>query len=126
MDSQRRVLVLGPLATHTVVSIAGNYRGTLQDSGAGHGTMQASLVQNGRTIARTLQSTFQNGSLGDSGTVSGTFDGQSLALTFTSSNPKACPVNATATWMSDTRFTGTYVALYCPVAVNGRFDISRQ
>ena len=126
MDSQRRVLVLGPMPMRAVVSIAGNYTGTLWDSISGSGIMKGLIVQNGMTITGTLQTTFQNGRPSDSGTVAGTFDGQSLVLTFTSSNPMACPGHATATRVSDTRFTGTYTAVNCPVAVSGRFDISRQ
>jgi len=126
MDSQRRVLVLGPLATQTVVSIVGNYTGTLWESGTGPGTMQASLVQNGTTIAGTLQSTFQHGRPGASGTVAGTFDGHALTLTFTSSTLPTCPIHLTATRVSETRLTGTYAVLHCPVAVSGRFDINRQ
>lgn len=107
-------------------SLSGNYVGTLQDSVAGAGTVQATLSESGSSLSGTLQSTFANPQNNNSGTISGTVNGTSVTLTFTPSVPTSCPFNATLTQVSATQLTGTYAAFNCTVAVSGTVNITRQ
>jgi hypothetical protein len=82
----------------------------IRDSVAGDGTLRFTISQSGSDISGTWQATFADPADNNGGTFSGTFDGQSVTLTTTPSNPTSCPFNATATLQGDDRFTGTYAA----------------
>jgi hypothetical protein len=107
-------------------SLTGNYTGTIQDSLAGAGTLQATLSQAGSSLTGTFQTTFANPNNNGSGTISGTVNGTSVTLIITPSVPTACPFNATLTQVSSTQITGTYTALNCTVAESGTVNITRQ
>lgn len=104
-------------------NVAGNYRGTIQDSLAGTGTITATLAQNGNAVTGTFQTSFPDGQGG--GSVSGSRSGNALTLTVTPPQPLACPLNVTATVAGD-EIRGTYAALNCPVVDTGSFTLTRQ
>jgi hypothetical protein len=107
-------------------SLSGNFTGSIQDSAAGTGTVRGTLSQSGTSISGTLQTFFANPNNNNSGTVSGTVNGTSVTLVFTSSVPTACPFNITLTQTSNTQLSGTYAAFNCTVAVGGTVSITRQ
>jgi hypothetical protein len=104
-------------------NLSGNYRGTIQDSLAGTGTLTATLVQNDSTVTGTFQTSFPLGNGG--GSVSGTRSDDALTLTITPPQPIACPLNVTAIIDGD-EIQGTYVAFNCAVAETGSFTLTRQ
>jgi len=103
--------------------LSGNYRGTIQDSLVGTGTMTATLVQNDSTVTGTFQTSFPLGNGG--GSISGTRSDDALTLTVTPPQPSACPLNMTAIIDGD-EIQGTYVAFNCSVVETGSFTLTRQ
>lgn len=126
-------LCLGALAgcdsgdnEETVAAVAGNYRGTVQDSVAGPGTVVVSIAQNGSSLTGTFQTTFQVAANNNSGSLTGTVSGSSVTLTVTPSRTTSCPFTVTATMVTATRLMGTYAAFNCTVAVSGTIDVTQQ
>jgi hypothetical protein len=66
-------------------SVSGVYRGTIQDSLVGTGTITATLVQQGTAISGAFDTSFAAGNGG--GSVSGSLDGTMLTLTVTPPQP---------------------------------------
>jgi len=108
------------------VSLAGTWSGTIQDSISGAGTGRVTIAQSGSTLSGTWEATFADPANNNGGTLSGTFDGQSIDLTLSPSDPASCPFRVTATLQGDNRFTGTYAAFDCTVVVTGNLDVTRQ
>ena len=107
-------------------SLSGTYVGTIQDAFAGTGTLQVTVSQSGSSLSGTFQSTFANPQQNNSGSISGTVNGEVVTVTLTPSVAAFCPFNATLTREDDDELTGTYVAFNCTVADNGTIDITRQ
>ena len=109
-----------------VPSIAGTYRGSVQDSLNGTGTATLTIAQNGRALTETFQDTFTNPPSTTNGTVTGTLDYPSIALTV-ESPASPCPFSFTGTFVTSTRITGTYVPVNCPpLVLTGNIDVTRQ
>ena len=106
-------------------NVAGTFRGTIQDSVAGTGTLTITLAQNGSDLTGTYQATFANPSNNGGGTVRGEVDGNAVTLTTSPSVPTACPFNATAT-VNGGQISGTYAAFNCTVAASGTVNLTRQ
>lgn len=106
--------------------IGGTYRGTIQDSSAGAGTVIATIAQDGEDLSGTWQSTFSNPASNNGGTLTGTLNDPSITLTLNSSVPTACPFNLTGTLVGQTRVTGTYAAFNCSRPITGTIDVTRQ
>lgn len=107
-------------------SLSGNYVGTVQDSIAGPGTMQATLVESDASLSGTLHITFPNPRHNNSGAIRGTISDATVMLTFTPSVPTSCPFTATLIQASAAQLTGTYAALHCQTAVSGTVALTRQ
>jgi hypothetical protein len=101
-------------------TVSETFRGTIQDSLAGPGTITVTLVQTGSTVTGTFQISFAAGTSG--GSLSGTSDHDTFMLIFTPSQPLACPLNVTAT-IEDDEIQGTYAAFNCPVVQTGSFTL---
>jgi hypothetical protein len=100
------------------------FRGTIQDSLAGPGTITVTLVQTGSTVTGTFQTSFAAGTSG--GNLSGTSDDDTFMLIFTPSQPLGCPLNVTAIIENDIEgdeIQGTYAAFNCPVVQTGSFTL---
>jgi hypothetical protein len=107
------------------VNVSGNFRGTIQDSVAGPGTINASLSQSGNVVSGTYQTFFANPANNGSGTLAGTVSGSSVTLTATPSVATACPFRVTGS-VDDDELTGTYAVFNCTVAVSGTVNLERQ
>ena len=106
-------------------NIAGTYRGTVQDSVAGTGTIVTTIAQNDESLTGTFQTTFSNPANNNSGSVSGRINGSSVSLVVTPSNPTSCPFNVTAN-VNGATIQGTYAAFNCSRAVSGTLSLTRQ
>jgi hypothetical protein len=106
-------------------NISGNYQGDIQDSLAGHGTIVASIAQNGTALSGTFQAIFPAADLIGSGSLSGSITGSAIALIGTPSDPTDCPFRLTAAVDGDD-ISGTYAVFNCTVALSGTIDITRQ
>jgi hypothetical protein len=104
-------------------NLSGTFRGTIQDSLAGTGTLTVTLVQNDSTVTGTFQTSFPEGNGG--GSLSGTGDGDTFTLVLTPSQPFGCPLNVTGTIDGDA-IQGTYAAFNCNVVETGSFTLTRQ
>ena len=104
-------------------NLSGNYRGTIQDSLAGTGTITATLAQNDSMVTGTFQISFPAGTSG--GSIAGTRDGDAFTFILTPSQPQACPLNVTVTVDGD-EIQGTYAAFNCPEVETGSFTLTRQ
>ena len=110
-------------------NVAGTFRGTIQDSIAGTGTITATLAQDGSDLRGTYQTTFADPRNNGAGSVDGEVHGNAVTLTaspsVTSFVPPACPFNVTAIVNGD-QISGTYAAFNCTVAVSGTVNLTRQ
>jgi hypothetical protein len=110
-------------------NVAGTFRGTIQDSIAGTGTITATLAQDGSDLRGTYQTTFADPRNNGAGSVDGEVRGNGVTLTaspsVTSFVPPACPFNVTAIVNGD-QISGTYAAFNCTVAVSGTINLTRQ
>jgi hypothetical protein len=104
-------------------NLSGTYRGTMQDSLVGTGTITATLAQTDSTVTGTFQTSFPEGNGG--GNVSGTRRDDALTLTVTPPQPPACPLTVTATIDGD-KIQGTYATGDCPVVETGTVTLTRQ
>jgi len=104
-------------------NLSGNYRGTMQDSLAGTGTITATLVQTDSTVTGTFQTSFPEGHGG--GNVAGRRRDDALTLTVTPPQPPACPVHVTATIDGET-IQGTYATVDCPMVETGTVTLTRH
>ena len=109
--------------------VAGTFRGTIQDSIAGTGTIIVTLAQDGSDLRGTYQTTFADPRNNGAGSVDGEVDGNAVTLTASPSVtpfvPTACPFNVTAIVNGD-QISGTYAAFNCTVAVSGTVNLTRQ
>ena len=111
------------------VNVAGTFRGTIQDSLAGTGTITVTLVQDGNDLRGTYQTTFADPRNNGAGSVDGEIHGNGVTLTASPSVrsfvPTACPFNVTA-FVNGAQISGTYAAFNCTVAVSGSLTLTRQ
>jgi hypothetical protein len=103
--------------------VSGNYRGTIQDSLVGSGTITATLAEDDGRVTGTFQTSFPQGNGG--GNVSGSRTDNALTLTVIPTVATVCPVNVTATIDGD-EIRGTYAAFSCSVAETGNFTMTLQ
>jgi hypothetical protein len=110
-------------------NVAGTFRGTIQDSIAGPGTLTVTLAQDDSDLRGTYQTTFADPRNNSAGSVEGEVQGNAVTLTATPSVtpfvPTACPFNVTAIVNGD-QISGTYAAFNCTVAVSGSLTLTRQ
>jgi hypothetical protein len=110
-------------------NVTGTFRGTIQDSIAGTGTITVTLAQDGNDLRGTYQTTFADPRNNGAGSVDGEVHGNGVTLTaspsVTSFVPPACPFNVTA-FVNGAQISGTYAAFNCTVAVSGSLTLTRQ
>ena len=110
-------------------NVAGTFRGTIQDSIAGTGTITVTLAQDDSDLIGTYQTTFADPRNNSAGSVEGEVHGNAATLTATPSVtpfvPTACPFNVTAI-VNGAQINGTYAAFNCTVAVSGSLTLTRQ
>jgi hypothetical protein len=110
-------------------NVTGTFRGTIQDSIAGTGTITVTLAQDDSDLIGTYQTTFADPRNNSAGSVEGEVQGNAVTLTATPSVtpfvPTACPFNVTAIVNGD-QISGTYAAFNCTVAVSGSLTLTRQ
>jgi hypothetical protein len=110
-------------------NVTGTFRGTIQDSIAGTGTITVTLAQDDSDLIGTYQTTFADPRNNSAGSVEGEVQGNAVTLTATPSVtplvPTACPFNVTAI-VNGAQISGTYAAFNCTVAVSGSLTLTRQ
>ena len=110
-------------------NVTGTFRGTIQDSIAGTGTITVTLAQDDSDLIGTYQTTFADPRNNGAGSVEGEVHGNAVTLTASPSVtplvPTACPFNVTAIVNGD-QISGTYAAFNCTVAVSGSLTLTRQ
>jgi hypothetical protein len=107
-------------------SLSGVYFGSIQDNVAGPGTLEIDITQSGSNYSGTFDATFDNPSFDNSGTISGTIDGNSITVFIDSADPTVCDFVGSGGRRSEDRITGTFrEGQRCLDDVSGSFDISR-
>jgi len=107
------------------LTLTGTWAGTIVDSVGGHGTVRATVRQDGNQVTGTWAATFTDPRGNNGGSLSGTVNGSAVSLTLYGPNEGVCPFRVTATWSGD-RLTGTYAAFSCTTAITGSLDLRRQ
>jgi hypothetical protein len=105
--------------------VEGGYRGEIQDSVAGRGTVIATLAQNADAISGAWQTIFQNAVNNNGGTLLGTVSGDDVSITFTPSTSTRCVFVLTAT-ASGAEISGNYAPVDCAQTVTGTLTMRRQ
>lgn len=108
--------------TPSVISIAGNWSGTLSDNFAGTGRLAFTFAQSSAALSGTWSTTYSDPGYNNGGSLSGSVSGSSVTVTLTPSVPTYCPYNVTGTLNGSTSLSGTYAAFNCSVAVSGTFS----
>jgi hypothetical protein len=111
--------------------MTGNYRGTMQDSLVGRGTITVTIIQNGENLRGTWQSLFADPTNNNGGSLTGTIHRPSvphpnISLLLQPANPTTCPFQVTGTLITPVEMTGTYVAVNCSRVETGTLDVTRQ
>jgi hypothetical protein len=107
-------------------ALTGTWTGTITDNLAGVGSLLFTISQTGNQLTGTWQSTFPDSTNNGGGTLSGTINDSSIALTLAAAQPRACSFTVAATRDNDHHFSGTYVALNCTRVENGTLEVNRQ
>ena len=118
-------------STPSTPTVTGQWSGTIADSAAGSGTLQATIAQSGSQLTGTWTSAFANASNG--GTVSGNLSGSTVSLTLTPGNSPTCAISLTTTvlYLSPMLATqpviaGPYASVNCGAAVTGSLTLTEQ
>jgi len=113
----------GPLLT-------GHFRGVVQDSLAGSGTLTITIVQDGQALRGTWQRVFADPANNTEGNLTGTIQNPSdphpsISMLLQPANATSCPLQITATLRTPAEMIGTYTSVNCGHAVNGTLDVTR-
>lgn len=107
-------------------ALVGSYRGTIQDSVAGSGMLSLTVGTSGDTLTGTWATSFANTrNNNNSGSLSGSANGESVSIVLQPSVSTSCPFQATGV-VSGTQIRGNYAAFNCSQSVTGTFTVTRQ
>lgn len=101
---------------------SGSWSGSIVDSVAGSGSINASMSQSGNTLRGTWSATFAQGSNG--GSLVGEVNGSSVVINLVPSNTSSCPYNVVAN-RNGSSLAGNYAAYDCSQTVTGSLDIQK-
>lgn len=108
-------------------SLTDQWAGSLDGSQSGAGQVVVNFTESGSSLSGTWESKFADPSKNNSGTLSGTIDGNTVTLTLTPSDPNACGFTATGTRSGDNEITGSFqTESGYSVQETGTFDAIRR
>ena len=117
----------GSASSPQSTSVAGDWRGTTQDSAAGTGQLAFTLDQKAQIVSGSWSVTYANHSFNDGGSVAGTASGPSVQMTFAPASPNPCMTQVSGTISADARrMTGSYNNGSCPFKETGTFSATKQ
>lgn len=103
-------------------ALGGNYSGTANDNVLGQGVLVASVLQDGCSIAGSLESCFPNSGC-DGGDITGTISGNNFDLTVVIDGSCIDRVQGS---INGTTISGNYVRQGCNIGGGGAFMASRS
>ena len=109
----------------SVISVAGTWVGTNTNSlSPGSRPAQATIAQSGTNLSGTWSATTPGGT--DSGPLSGSIAGNTLAISFFSAVPQGACHYEVSTTVSGNQMTGTWTTVSCVTPANGTITLTKQ
>ncbi len=126
LNASRKGGIKGVQNAAFVASIGGTYVGPVQDSSAGNGTLQLSLIQTHGAFSGTWGVAFGNAAFDSSGTLWGSVSGGRMALTLKPlAGGSPCVVSLSGISAKD-QISGSYRSDSCPTEMTGTFQVRQQ
>jgi hypothetical protein len=114
------------MITAPTTTITGSWLGTITSAAAGEGTLAFTVTESSGTVSGNWSSSYVNPVYNNSGPVSGTESGQTVAMTLSSISPASCSYSLAGSLSGTNSITGTFAAFNCATDQTGVFAAQKQ